>query len=104
MINAEILTLSLFFFICHAINLFLFFAFHTTLGIFQSERDKGSLYDLTFRDNTSLDFRRLELFRPFAPLQTVKEEAIDTSRMLINVIVPLATRVDTFRQFMNNFR
>ncbi|XP_017322835.1 chondroitin sulfate N-acetylgalactosaminyltransferase 1 [Ictalurus punctatus] len=73
-------------------------------GIFHSERDKGSLYDLTFRDNTSLDFRRLELFRPFAPLQNVKEEIIDTSRMLINIIVPLATRVDTFQQFMNNFR
>ncbi|TSL10169.1 Chondroitin sulfate N-acetylgalactosaminyltransferase 1 [Bagarius yarrelli] len=73
-------------------------------GIFQSERDKGSLYDLTFRENTSLAFRRLEIFRPFSPLQTVKEETIDTSRMLINIIVPLATRIDTFQQFMNNFR
>ncbi|KAK3565741.1 hypothetical protein QTP86_015001 [Hemibagrus guttatus] len=73
-------------------------------GIFHSERDKGSLYDITFRDNTSLDFRRLELFRPFAPLQNLKEEAIDTSRMLINIIVLLATRIDTFLQFMNNFR
>lgn len=80
------------------------FAFHTTLGIYHSERDKGSIYDLTFKDNTSLDFRRLELFRPLAPVQNVKEEAIDTSRMLINIIVPLATRVDTFQQFMNNYR
>ncbi|KAI5094934.1 chondroitin sulfate N-acetylgalactosaminyltransferase 1, partial [Silurus meridionalis] len=73
-------------------------------GIFYSGQDKGSLYDLTFRDNISQDFSRLELFRPFAPLQNVKEEAIDTSRMLINIIVPLDTRVDTFQQFMNNFR
>ncbi|GAA6077834.1 chondroitin sulfate N-acetylgalactosaminyltransferase 1 [Tachysurus ichikawai] len=73
-------------------------------GIVHCERDKGSLYDLSFRDNSSLDFRRLELFRPFAPLQNVKEEAIDTSRMLINIIVPLAMRVDAFQQFMNNFR
>lgn len=85
-------------------GLFVFFAFCTTLGIFRSERDKGSLYDLTFRDNTSLEFRRLELFRPLAPLQNVKEETVDTSRMLINIIVPLTTRLDTFQQFMNNFR
>ncbi|KAM9475465.1 chondroitin sulfate N-acetylgalactosaminyltransferase 1 [Clarias gariepinus] len=72
-------------------------------GIFLSERDKGSLYDLIFRDNTSLDFRRLELFRPFAPLQDVTDEVIDTSRMLINIIVPLATRVNAFQQFMSHF-
>lgn len=84
--------------------LIFFLAFCITLGLFHTERDKGSLYDLTFRDNGSLDFRRLELFRPFAPLQNVKRETIDTSRMLINLIVPLASRVDTFQQFMNNFR
>ncbi|XP_072538707.1 chondroitin sulfate N-acetylgalactosaminyltransferase 1-like [Salminus brasiliensis] len=73
-------------------------------GIFRTERDKGTVYDLTFRDNTSLDFRRLLFFRPFAPLMKVKEEVIDTSNMLINIIVPLAERVETFRQFMHNFR
>ncbi|KAI4879949.1 hypothetical protein NFI96_030543, partial [Prochilodus magdalenae] len=73
-------------------------------GIFRTERDKGTMYDLTFRDNTSLDFRRLEFFRPFAPLMKVKEEVIDTSNMLINIIVPLTKRVDAFRQFMLNFR
>ncbi|KAL7828458.1 hypothetical protein SRHO_G00320920 [Serrasalmus rhombeus] len=73
-------------------------------GIFRTEQDKGTLYDLTFRDNTSLDFRRLLFFRPFAPLMKVTEEIIDTSNMLINIIVPLAEKVDSFRQFMHNFR
>ncbi|XP_076859646.1 chondroitin sulfate N-acetylgalactosaminyltransferase 1 [Brachyhypopomus gauderio] len=73
-------------------------------GIFRTERDKGSVYDLAFRDNTSLDFRRLVFFRPFAPLMKVKEEVIDTSKILINIIVPLAKEVDIFRQFMHNFR
>ncbi|XP_062854329.1 chondroitin sulfate N-acetylgalactosaminyltransferase 1-like [Trichomycterus rosablanca] len=73
-------------------------------GISRTESDKGAQYDLAFRENSSLDFRRLVLFHPFAPLQKVKEEAVDTSSVLINIIVPLAERVDTFRQFMDNFR
>ncbi|KAG9270657.1 chondroitin sulfate N-acetylgalactosaminyltransferase 1-like [Astyanax mexicanus] len=73
-------------------------------GIFRTERDKGTIYDLAFRDNSSVDFRRLLFFRPFAPLMKVKEEMIDTSNMLINIIVPLSNRVESFRQFMHNFR
>uniref|UniRef100_A0A4W4F686 Hexosyltransferase n=1 Tax=Electrophorus electricus TaxID=8005 RepID=A0A4W4F686_ELEEL len=81
-----------------------FFFFCIVLGLFRTERDKGTLYNLAFRDNTSLDFRRLVFFRPFAPLMKVKEEVIDTSKILINIIVPLAKEVDIFRQFMHNFR
>lgn len=73
-------------------------------GLFRTERDKGTLYDLSFRDNSSLDFRRLLFFRPFAPLMKVKEEVVDTSSMLINIILPLDSRADSFRQFMLNFR
>lgn len=73
-------------------------------GIFRTERDKGTLYDLAFRENSVPDFRRLVFFRPFAPLMKVREEFVDTSQILINVIVPLAGAVDAFRQFMRRFR
>ncbi|ROL53694.1 Chondroitin sulfate N-acetylgalactosaminyltransferase 1 [Anabarilius grahami] len=76
---------------------------HFYEGIFRTERDKGTLYDLAFRENSVPDFRRLVFFRPFAPLMKVKEEFMDTSQILINIIVPLAGRVDAFRQFMHRF-
>ncbi|XP_051524480.1 chondroitin sulfate N-acetylgalactosaminyltransferase 1 [Myxocyprinus asiaticus] len=72
-------------------------------GIFRTEKDKGTIYDLAFRENSVPDFRRLVFFRPFAPLMKVKDELVDTSKILINIIVPLTKRVDTFRQFMQNF-
>lgn len=74
------------------------------LGISRTEQDKGAQYDLAFRENRSSDFRRLVFFRPFAPLQRVKEEAVDTSDILMNIIVPLAEKIETFRRFMDNFR
>ncbi|CAB1322254.1 unnamed protein product [Coregonus sp. 'balchen'] len=50
------------------------------------------------------DFRQLVFFRPFGPVVRVKNERVDTRHMLINIIVPLSRRADTFRQFINNFR
>ncbi|KAF4110414.1 hypothetical protein G5714_009666 [Onychostoma macrolepis] len=76
---------------------------HFYEGIFRTERDKGTLYDLTFRENGAPDFRRLVFFRPFAPLMKVKEELMDASQILINIILPLADTVDTFRQFVQHF-
>ncbi|KAK2899224.1 hypothetical protein Q8A67_010642 [Cirrhinus molitorella] len=76
---------------------------HFYEGIFRTERDKGTVYDLTFRENGVPDFRRLVFFRPFAPLMKVKEELMDVSQILINIIVPLADNVDSFRQFMQHF-
>ncbi|XP_059821316.1 chondroitin sulfate N-acetylgalactosaminyltransferase 1-like [Hypanus sabinus] len=73
-------------------------------GIFRTEKDKGTLYELTFKGDRTHEFKRLALFRPFGPLMKVKMEKVDTSNMLINIIVPLAKRADTFRQFMHNFR
>ncbi|XP_030620884.1 chondroitin sulfate N-acetylgalactosaminyltransferase 1, partial [Chanos chanos] len=73
-------------------------------GIYRMEKDKGTLYDLIFRGNSSQDFRRLVFFRPFGPLMKVKNELVDTSNMIINIILPLAKSVDKFRHFMHNFR
>ncbi|XP_071323047.1 chondroitin sulfate N-acetylgalactosaminyltransferase 1 [Trachinotus anak] len=73
-------------------------------GITRTERDKGTLYELTFRGESANEFRRLVLFRPFGPLMKVKNERVDTANVPINIIVPLSRRTDKFKQFMQNFR
>lgn len=73
-------------------------------GLVRTERDKGSLYELTFRGERKNEFRRLVLFRPFAPLMKVWNEKVETSNTLINIIVPLSQRLHKFQQFMQNFR
>ncbi|KAJ1181577.1 hypothetical protein NDU88_006782 [Pleurodeles waltl] len=73
-------------------------------GIYRTERDKGTLYELTFKGKQKHEFKRLALFRPFGPIITVKHEEISATRMLINIIVPLAKRADKFQQFMHNFQ
>ena len=62
------------------------------------------MYELTFREDHKHEFRRLVLFRPFGPILKVKKEQLNMASTLVNVIVPLARRVDKFRQFMQNFR
>ncbi|XP_052017800.1 chondroitin sulfate N-acetylgalactosaminyltransferase 1 [Apodemus sylvaticus] len=73
-------------------------------GIYRTERDKGTLYELTFKGDHKHEFQRLVLFRPFGPILKVKKEKLNMANTLINVIVPLARRVDKFRHFMQNFR
>lgn len=73
-------------------------------GITRTEKDKGTLYELTFKGESSHEFRRLVLFRPFGPLMKVRNERVDTTNIPINIIVPLSKRTDKFKQFMHNFR
>lgn len=73
-------------------------------GIYRTEKDKGTLYELTFKGDHKHEFKRLVLFRPFGPIMKVKKEKLNMANTLINVIVPLAKRADKFRQFMQNFR
>ncbi|KAK5882084.1 hypothetical protein CesoFtcFv8_020707 [Champsocephalus esox] len=77
---------------------------HFTEGMYRTERDKGTLYELFFAKEESSSFRRVTLFRPFGPLMKVRSTSVETSAMIINIIVPLAGRVDTFSQFLHNFR
>ncbi|KAH0627064.1 hypothetical protein JD844_002435 [Phrynosoma platyrhinos] len=73
-------------------------------GIHRTERDKGTLYELTFKGDKGYEFKRIVLFRPFGPIMKVKNENLNMAHTLINVIVPLAKRASKFRQFMENFR
>ncbi|XP_030050364.1 chondroitin sulfate N-acetylgalactosaminyltransferase 1 isoform X1 [Microcaecilia unicolor] len=73
-------------------------------GLYRTERDKGTLYELTFKGDRKHEFKRLILFRPFGPVMKVKNEKINMASTLVNIIVPLARRADKFQQFMHNFR
>ncbi|XP_042727901.1 chondroitin sulfate N-acetylgalactosaminyltransferase 1 isoform X2 [Lagopus leucura] len=73
-------------------------------GIYRTEKDKGTLYELTFKGDTKHEFKKVVLFRPFGPVMKVKNENVNMADSLINVIVPLAKRASKFRQFMQNFR
>uniref|UniRef100_A0A8B9SM79 Hexosyltransferase n=1 Tax=Anas platyrhynchos TaxID=8839 RepID=A0A8B9SM79_ANAPL len=73
-------------------------------GIYRTEKDKGTLYELTFKGDTKHQFKKIVLFRPFGPVMKVKNENLNMADTLINVIVPLAKRASKFRQFMQNFR
>uniref|UniRef100_A0A668RNX7 Hexosyltransferase n=1 Tax=Oreochromis aureus TaxID=47969 RepID=A0A668RNX7_OREAU len=77
---------------------------HFTEGLYRTERDKGTLYELFFAKEDSSSFRHVTLFRPFGPLMKVRSTSVETSGMIINIIVPLAGRVETFSQFLQNFR
>lgn len=76
----------------------------SSLGLYRTERDKGTLYELFFAKEESSSFRHVTLFRPFGPLMKVRSTSVETSGMIINIIVPLSGRVETFSQFLNNFR
>lgn len=73
-------------------------------GLTRTERDRGTVYELTFKGDGPQDFTQLVLFRPFGPVVKVKSESVDTHSILINIIVPLSKRSDAFRQFISNFR
>ncbi|KAK7826315.1 hypothetical protein U0070_021329 [Myodes glareolus] len=72
-------------------------------GYYRTERDKGTHYELFFKKADLMEYRHVTLFRPFGPLMKVKNEMIDITRSVINIIVPLAERTEAFSQFMQNF-
>ncbi|XP_073935569.1 chondroitin sulfate N-acetylgalactosaminyltransferase 2 isoform X2 [Castor canadensis] len=72
-------------------------------GYYRTEKDKGTQYELFFKKEDLMEYRHVTLFRPFGPLMKVKSEAIDITRSVINIIVPLAERTEAFAQFMQNF-
>ena len=73
-------------------------------GIMRVDRLYGTQYDLYFRTLELNVYRRIKILRPYGPLGLVGDvETLDVSDELINVILPLAGRVDKFRIFMENF-
>lgn len=71
-------------------------------GTVRTESDRGTQYQLLFNDGETNTIKKLELFRPFAPLQHVETKTIDMQSR-INFIMPLSGRIDMFKQFLKNF-
>uniref|UniRef100_A0A3B1JTE2 Hexosyltransferase n=1 Tax=Astyanax mexicanus TaxID=7994 RepID=A0A3B1JTE2_ASTMX len=76
---------------------------HFVEGLYRTERDKGTLYELYFAKENSHEFRHVTLFRPFGPLMKVRSTSVDTASTIINIIVPLSGRTEAFAQFLHNF-
>nr|XP_061804345.1 chondroitin sulfate N-acetylgalactosaminyltransferase 1-like [Nerophis lumbriciformis] len=73
-------------------------------GLTRTERTRGTVYELIFKGHGLQHYVKTMLFRPFGPLVKVKSTQVDTRSILVNIIVPLSKRVNTFRQFIRNFR
>lgn len=76
-------------------------------GIYRNHPPSGTYYELYFRQagfrNNRTSYVKVALFRPFGPIETLEEKQVDTSQQLINIILPLSGRADTFRKFLLNF-
>ncbi|XP_056113024.1 chondroitin sulfate N-acetylgalactosaminyltransferase 2 [Rhinichthys klamathensis goyatoka] len=77
---------------------------HFFEGLYRTERDKGTLYELYFAKENSHEYRHVTLFRPFGPLMKVRSMSVDAASTIINIIVPLSGRTEVFVQFLHNFR
>lgn len=73
-------------------------------GLYRTERDKGTLYELYFAKEDSHEYHHVTLFRPFGPLMKVRSTSVDAASTIINIIVPLSGRTEVFVQFLHNFR
>ncbi|XP_026878402.1 chondroitin sulfate N-acetylgalactosaminyltransferase 2 [Electrophorus electricus] len=77
---------------------------HFVEGLYRTERDKGTMYELYFSKENYHEFHHVTLFRPFGPLMKVRSTSVDTANTIINIIVPLSGRTEAFVQFLHNFR
>ncbi len=75
-------------------------------GIYRTEPTAGAYYELFFRDKViprKGNFRKVVVARQFSPIELVTKYPIYTKGELINLILPLAGRIDRFRIFMRRF-
>lgn len=73
-------------------------------GMYRTVATSGTQYELVFHDRQANQswhqYRTVTLMRPFAPLTVVTRDPHST-RQMINIILPLSGRIDTFRGFMD---
>ena len=81
------------------------YTFHDLLeGYTRLKRTVGTQYDMYFRVKDKKHvFQQVQLFRPFAPVQKVQVQTYDRQSEWINLIVPLAGRIDQFKLFIDMF-
>ncbi|XP_071541616.1 LOW QUALITY PROTEIN: chondroitin sulfate N-acetylgalactosaminyltransferase 2-like [Panulirus ornatus] len=73
-------------------------------GMYRTVPTSGTQFELLFHDrhanHTSHQYRTVTLMRPFAPL-TVVTRVQHNTKQLINIVLPLSGRTETFRGFMD---
>ena len=75
-------------------------------GIYRTEPSIGTHYELYFHDSgktKNRHYRKITVMRPFGPLITASTQVVDTSKTVINIILPLSGRISTFQTFMARF-
>ncbi|PIK32938.1 putative chondroitin sulfate N-acetylgalactosaminyltransferase 1 [Apostichopus japonicus] len=77
---------------------------HFVDGIFRTDFLIGTYYNMVFGHPDNNYYYTVQLARPFAPLQKVKSQVIDSSKITINFIMPLKGRLDKFRTFIKRFK
>ena len=73
-------------------------------GISRLNRVTGMVYDLIFSSGKPNQYHRVKLQRPFSSLELFESvETIDTSKEIINLILPLSGRTSNFEIFLKRF-
>lgn len=73
-------------------------------GISRLNRVTGMVYELVFSAGKPNQYHRVKIRRPFSNLELVDNvETLDTSKELINLIVPLSGRTKSFNKFLQRF-
>ncbi|XP_002738034.1 chondroitin sulfate N-acetylgalactosaminyltransferase 1-like [Saccoglossus kowalevskii] len=72
-------------------------------GLYRTDQTVGSLYDLLFKSDHDGRYHRIELLRPFAPIQKLRTSVIEPQKQTINMIIPLSGRLEKFYNFMERF-
>ena len=73
-------------------------------GITRLDRLNGMQYNLFFTNSKPNQYNRVKIHRPFDNLELVDSvETVDTSKKLINLILPLSGRLENFKIFLKRF-
>lgn len=73
-------------------------------GLFYEDSNIGVEYEFQFLVGRNLDLYNVRLIRPYSSLTLIQMPArVLSSKKLVNILVPLAGRINRFREFMKNF-
>lgn len=77
---------------------------HLVNGISRLNRLTGMEYDLIFSTGRANLYHRVKVRRPFSNIELVENvETVDSSKEIINLILPLSGRTDKFELFLKRF-
>lgn len=82
-------------------------------GVYRTEPTTGTQYEMFFKtralnknqqhSSELHGYTKVTLMRPFAPIQTIAQDVLPGTKEIINIILPLSGRTQTFQGFMDKF-